>query len=289
MNNIPKQKINNMKINIEDTNTNTNNAIPNVNNTQFNYYKKINKFNKEKIERDENKIRNNNTIINNTELNHDINTTNNNREDYYNTITNSHRKFIRNINQNDSSGVSALLNNINNNNNTNRGSLYENKNKNRRDTTPILSHNNNKMSLAKNNTNNITMNEYINYKNIKTKGNLNSNKKGKISRTKSIDNKYTENSSYIKIKNKNNQISFIPSETNLKIEKQIEEIEKTLIQLQKKRSIYLNEYDKLPEHPKKQKDLVEKRETKKIIDELNIAINEYKIKERNLKKMYQPI
>ena len=278
-----------MKINIEDTNTNTNNAIPNVNNTQFNYYKKINKFNKEKIERDENKIRNNNTIINNTELNHDINTTNNNREDYYNTITNSHRKFIRNINQNDSSGVSALLNNINNNN-TNRGSLYENKNKNRRDTTPILSHNNNnKMSLAKNNTNNITMNEYINYKNIKTKGNLNSNKKGKISRTKSIDNKYTENSSYIKIKNKNNQISFIPSETNLKIEKQIEEIEKTLIQLQKKRSIYLNEYDKLPEHPKKQKDLVEKRETKKIIDELNIAINEYKIKERNLKKMYQPI
>ena len=118
---------------------------------------------------------------------------------------------------------------------------------------------------------------------------MNSNKKGKISRTKSIDNKYTENSSYIKIKNKNNQISFIPSETNLKIEKQIEEIEKTLIQLQKKRSIYLNEYDKLPEHPKKQKDLVEKRETKKIIDELNIAINEYKIKERNLKKMYQPI
>ena len=78
---------------------------------------------------------------------------------------------------------------------------------------------------------------YLNYfdKNIKTKGNLNSNKKGKISRTKSIDNKYTENSSYIKIKNKNNQISFIPSETNLKIEKQIEEIEKTLIQLQKKK------------------------------------------------------
>ena len=59
-----------------------------------------------------------------------------------------------------------------------------------------------------------------------------------------------------------------------------------MIQLQKKRDIYLAQYDKLPEHPKKQKDLVEKKETKKIIDELNTAINEYKSKERNLKKIF---
>ncbi len=84
-------------------------------------------------------------------------------------------------------------------------------------------------------------------------------------------------------------MSLFPSESNLKIERKLEEIEKILIQLQKKRDIYLDEYDKLPEHPKKQKELIEKRETKKIIDELNIAINEYKMKERNLKKLYQPV
>ena len=69
----------------------------------------------------------------------------------------------------------------------------------------------------------------------------------------------------------------------------MEDITKVLIQLQKKRDIYLDQYDKLPEHPKKQKDLFDKRETKKIIDELNTAINEYKMKERSLKKMIQPV
>ena len=56
--------------------------------------------------------------------------------------------------------------------------------------------------------------------------------------------------------------------------------------MQKQRNIYLDEYDKLPEHPKKQKDLNDKRELKKLIDDLNMNINEYKRQERNLKKNY---
>ena len=69
-------------------------------------------------------------------------------------------------------------------------------------------------------------------------------------------------------------------------EKKLEEIGKTLIKLQKQRNIYLDEYDKLPEHPKKQKDLNDKRELKKLIDDLNMDINEFKRQERNLKKNY---
>ena len=278
--------------------------IGNDNNTNQVSYKKINKINKEKIERNENKT-NNNDINDNKEIN--IGTNNNNDDEYYNTINNSHRKFIRNINQNDSSGVSALLKNNNNLDNNNNN--YENKTQ--REKTPLIS-NNNKNRLFKqrtiynNNYNNNEFNytninipsykneetlnpkEYTSYRNS-TKTNINSNKKGKIARTKSIDNKSSQNSNYIKIKNKNNQITLFPSESNLKIEKKLEEIAKILIQLQKKRDIYLDEYDKLPEHPKKQKDLIDKRETKKMIDELNTAINEYKMKERNLKKMYQPV
>ena len=283
MNNIPKHKINNMKINIEDNNNLHNINTNPINNDKYNYnyYRKINKE----------KITNNDNI----EINQD-NLNNKNNLEYYNTINNSHRKFIRNINQNDSSGVSALLNN--NNNNNKAITLYETKIKREkekeRDKTPILTHNNNKMQIGKSNINNISnisninTNELCNYQKSNIKGKLNSNKK-KITRTKSIDNKYNEESNYIKIKNKNEQISFIPTETNLKIEKQLEDIEKILIQLQKKRNIYLDQFDKLPEHPKKQKDLVEKKETKKIIDELNIAINEYKIKERNLKKLFEAI
>ena len=86
--------------------------------------------------------------------------------------------------------------------------------------------------------------------------------------------------------NKNNPIISFPSESNLKKEKKIDEIERSLIKLQKQRNIYLDEYDKLPEHPKKQKDLNDKRELKKLIDDLNMNINEYKRQERNLKKNY---
>ena len=67
-------------------------------------------------------------------------------------------------------------------------------------------------------------------------------------------------------------------------EKKIDEIEKILIKLQKQRDIYLDEYNKLPEHPKKLKDLNDKKELKTLIDDLNININEYKRQERNLKK-----
>ena len=85
---------------------------------------------------------------------------------------------------------------------------------------------------------------------------------------------------------KNNQLLSFPSESNLKKEKKIEEISKKLVVLQKQRDVYLDEYDKLPEHPKKQKDLNDKRELKKLIDDLNININEYKRQERNLRKNY---
>jgi hypothetical protein len=285
MNNIPKQKINNMKIDIDNNNKDYN---------QINCYKKVNKLNKEKIERDENKLKNN---FKNIEVDIDKNEDKNN--EYFNTINNSHRKFIRKINQNDSSGVSALLKN--------------NNNENKKEKTPIRTYKTNKLlknrdiindySFIGNNNdsnininylnmdtfkNNINQDELTNYRKS-SKTNLNSNRKGKISRAKSIDNNNNDSSTYIKIKNKNNQMSLFPSESNLKIERKLEEIEKILIQLQKKRDIYLDEYDKLPEHPKKQKELIEKRETKKIIDELNIAINEYKMKERNLKKLYQPV
>ena len=97
---------------------------------------------------------------------------------------------------------------------------------------------------------------------------------------------YGENNISNRNLKKNNQLIFIPSESNLKKEKKIEEIEKSLIKLQKQRDIYLDEFDKLPEHPKKQKDLNEKKELKKLIDELNININEFKRQERNLKKDY---
>ena len=292
MNNIPKQKINTMKIDIENNN--------NTNDTNQFGFKKINLLNKEKTERNEIKSKYNSMAINNDK-------NKNNDDEYYNTINNSHRKFIRNINQNDSSGVSALLKN------NHISNIFEKKIK--REKTPILIVDKNKLTKHKSiNTNNlndkeinlndntynninidqyknediIKTNEY-NYYRSTTKANINSNKKGKISRTKSIDNKINENNNYIKIKNKNNQMALFPSESNLKIEKKLEDITKVLIQLQKKRDIYLDQYDKLPEHPKKQKDLFDKRETKKIIDELNTAINEYKMKERSLKKMIQPV
>ena len=258
MNNIPKQKINSMKINID-----------NNNNNQINY-KKINNY---KSEKNDKKEINNKTIeINRDKENDDV---------YNNTITKSHRKFIKNINQNDSSGVSALLKNNNYENITMTKIKRKEK---ERDKTPI----NRNIKLNHHDNNNYIYNNINNdtYRNINK---INNNKKGKISRTKSIDNITNEDSNYINIKKKNNEISFYPSESNLKIEKKIEEIGKILIQLQKKRDIYLDEYDKLPENPKKQKELLEKRDIKKIIDELNSAINGYKMKERNLKKMYNPI
>ena len=85
---------------------------------------------------------------------------------------------------------------------------------------------------------------------------------------------------------KDNPIISFQSESNLQKEKKINDIQKTLINLQKQRNIYLDEFDKLPEHPKKQKDLNARRELKKLIDDLNMNINEYKKQERNLKKDY---
>ena len=162
---------------------------------------------------------------------------------------------------------------------------------------------NNERYFSKNeNDNNDYNNDLNNNNTINTNNRFNNiNKRKKISRTRSIDisNNENTNSYYIgqreinyqnninnRNMNKNNPIISFPSESNLKKEKKIDEIERSLIKLQKQRNIYLDEYDKLPEHPKKQKDLNDKRELKKLIDDLNMNINEYKRQERNLKKNY---
>ena len=51
--------------------------------------------------------------------------------------------------------------------------------------------------------------------------------------------------------------------------------------MEKQRSIYIDEYDKLPEHPKTKKDLNDKRKLKKLIDELTTNINIYTNHENN--------
>ena len=155
------------------------------------------------------------------------------------------------------------------------------------------------------NNNNFYNNKYDNSFN-------NVNKRKKITRTRSIDIPRNEENNSINLndngncnglgnyldKNNNNMPSnYIENnnkrnwknknlENDLMNEKKMEEIGKTLIKLQKQRNIYLDEYDKLPEHPKKQKDLNDKRELKKLIDDLNMDINEFKRQERNLKKNY---
>ena len=203
------------------------------------------------------------------------------------TITTSHRKFIGNINQNDSSGVSALLRN-----NINDIQTIINKKEN----TPVISltkENNNKDKYSyyfnyKDNNENIINNLNINNPNnaIYTKyNNLYGNKKERISRTKSankINNNYNDADPDNNYNNSN--IKNFPSESNFVNNKKIKEIEKNLINLEKQRNIYLEEYSKLPEHPKTKKDLNDKRKLKKIIDELNTNINIYANQENKFYK-----
>ena len=277
------------------------------NNNQYNFKK----INKDKIK--------------NSKYNDAYNNENNNEiEQTVPTITKSHRKFVGNINQNDSSGVSALLNNNNNN--------YDIIQRNRRERTPIntIKNNGDNSKYYNNYKNrdekysNVQYYEQTNYKNENFSSNFskeennivlsninynknynnnnnnnvryNNNKRRKITRTKSIDRINNENTINISNfiyndNNKNNrhyaklsQKTSFPSESMLLNEKKIDEIEKILIKLQKQRDIYLDEYNKLPEHPKKHKDLNDKKELKKLIDDLNVNINEYKRQERNLKK-----
>ena len=285
----PKYNYNNIKIDIENDNKNYN-------------YKKINK--------DKSGFNDNKDI-------------NNGSEEIIPTITNSHRKFIANINQNDSSSVSALLkNNINNvrDNEINKRDNAQIRNNNYKnfESKPGGFRNIQKLRKEQNNVYENERNERVNYFNInedhdyynetnynKNNNTINSNiqnRRRKIARTKSIDlpnngnsktninypenQNYEENYSNNKNRKKDNPIISFQSESNLQKEKQINEIQKTLAKLQKQRNIYLDEYDKLPEHPKKQKDLIDKRDLKQLIDELNMNINEYKRQERNLKKNY---
>ena len=285
----PKYNYNNIKIDIENDNKNYN-------------YKKINK--------DKSGFNDNKDI-------------NNGSEEIIPTITNSHRKFIANINQNDSSSVSALLkNNINNvrDNEINKRENAQIRNNNYKnfESKPGGFRNIQKLRKEQNNVYENERNERVNYFNInedhdyynetnynKNNNTINSNiqnRRRKIARTKSIDlpnngnsktninypenQNYEENYSNNKNRKKDNPIISFQSESNLQKEKQINEIQKTLAKLQKQRNIYLDEYDKLPEHPKKQKDLIDKRDLKQLIDELNMNINEYKRQERNLKKNY---
>ena len=197
------------------------------------------------------------------------------------TITNSHRKFIKNISQNDSSGVSTLLNiDINNQPSYNNKTKISTKNKYDLNDTynkEFIKNNHNNSYLINDNVDNVDINKtYQNQKRF--------DKRGKIMRLKSIDNS-NERMNYYEEKN------FIDKrqsklDNNFKTEKQIDNIEKELIKLQKQRNIYLNEFDKLPEHPKKQRDLNERKELKKLIEDLDNNINEYKRQERNIKKNY---
>ena len=301
-----KNSYNNIQIDIE-----------NNNNNQFNYKK----LNKDRLENNYN-----------YKLNNGIN---NQNEEIVPTITNSHRKFIGNINQNDSSGVSALLKNSTNvrenqsnkrektpiittlrNNKFQNFDNYEQKPKNLRNIQNLKRENKsiylNEESIEQQDYFNKNINENNNYfietnyniSNNSNNANLrynNINKRRKIARNKSIDypnnentnsnireNNYVSGESNVNNRNlkRNNQLICFPSESDLKKEKKINEIGTILIKLQKQRDIYLQQYDKLPEHPKKQKDLNEKRELKKLIDDLNMNINEYKKQERNIKKNY---
>ena len=233
------------------------------------------------------------------------------------TITTSHRKFIANINQNDSSGVSALLKNnisdiqINNNN-------YKNK----RLKTPIISltkENNTTDKYSQfvnykekiNNNNNIENSDISNLKNENTNNinNVNHNKsdalkfvnentnsiytkysqgrKGRITRTKSVDkinNIFYQNDELNNnFNNKDDIDDFRPQKSQMN-DKRIKEMEKTLNNLEKQRNIYLSAYNKLPENPKTQKELNEKRKLKRLIDEFNTNIYNIKSQEKNMKK-----
>ena len=180
------------------------------------------------------------------------------KPEYINTITTSHRKFIANINQNDSSGVSALLKHYINETQSNN----KRNNKNEKDNVPII-------ALSKENYNKNKYSKLLNYKESNNINNINeknnntiytkyndiyANPKGRIDRTKSAG----------KIENK-----------------KIKEIERNIINMEKERNAYIEQYEKLPEFPKTKKELNDKRKLKKLIDELATNINIYTNNENN--------
>ena len=337
-----------IEISEDQNNKNLKNNI-NKNNNQYKYnnYNNYNNNNNNNIKDNLNLNLDNN--INNTNNNMNrLNQNQSNNNKVIQTITNSHRKFISNINQNDSSGVSALLKNCddfdyskdNMAKKRDKTPTFTGRNKNSNPTLNDFANGNSLYALKKynNNQNNVTeytnydyqnkknnnnyydnnknqSNNYINNSNLEnydifnnsciaTTNNNNQNnlqlpKRGKISRTKSIDNIRKNSSSYNNItennvinnnfkKNKirqNNETNPFPSESNTtRDEARLSTIEKNLINLQKKREFYIDQYAKLPEHPKTQKDLNYRKDLKKIIDDLSANINEYKMQERNLKK-----
>ena len=230
--------------------------------------KKIKTINNELLDtpndKTNNKLNNNGVVQNNSKKDEKKN-------EIIPTITKSHRKFIANINQNDSSGVSSLLKNYVD---TNDGKEDNKNNDNENMKITSLTKENNlkdNFSNIKNNNENINMYPkeginntiYTNYKNFYN------NKKTRIEKTKSAD----------KIKYFN-----IPLESNY--DKKIKEIKNNLMNLQKQRNTYLNEYNRLPEQPKTKNDLNYKRKIKKIIDEIGTNINIYTNKENNFINNY---
>ena len=345
---------NNNKINISNKNLGqsigSNSELPNFDNN-INKKEEINR--EEKIDQSNNLIKN--KLINNNlkqsndfeirennpnkakngKLNSEIkkhdNTLNKSEEkenkEIIRTITTSHRKFIANINQNDSSGVSALLKN-----NINDIQINNNNNKNKRFKVPIVSLTKESNTTDKysqivnykentnNNNNNIENSDISNLKNGNNKKNKNINyqlnytksdtlnfvnentnsiytkyshnnlggRKGRITRTKSVDkinNIFYQNNDDLNnnIYNKDDIGDFPPQKIQMN-DKRIKEMEKTISNLEKQRNIYLNEYNKLPENPKTQKELNEKRKLKRLIDEFNTNIYNVKSQEKNMKK-----
>jgi flagellar biosynthesis chaperone FliJ len=146
---------------------------------------------------------------------------------------------------------------------------------------------NNQINYTKSDTLNF-VNENTNSIYTKYSHNNLGGRKGRIARTKSVDkinNIFYQNYDDLNnnINNKDDINDFRPQKSQIN-DKRIKEMEKTINNLEKQRNIYLNEYNKLPENPKTQKELNEKRKLKRLIDEFNTNIYNVKSQEKNMKK-----
>ena len=151
-----------------------------------------------------------------------------------------------------SSGVSALLKNYINETQSNN----KRKNENEKDNIPII-------TLTKDNYNKNNCSNLLNYKESNKINNLNEKNKNTI---------YTKyNDIYGNLKGRIDRTKSAGKIEN----KKMKEIERNIINMEKQRNAYIEQYEKLPEFPKTKKDLNDKRKLKKLIDELTTNINIY--------------
>ena len=270
INNSNNYNKNNNNSNYEQKEDSQKNINENKNDFDDDIQKKEENAEKKNCQEHQSHKKNNNLTINidnsndkEKKKNNELNKTNDN-EEINKTITKSYRKFITSSNQNDSSGVSALLNNDITDNQTN---TYI------KETLSIVSNKDNFMKKD----NNKIKNKYIN----------NENKNKGIERNKSYEEKikmiiYENNEENIIKRNKMNSINIL-TEENIIYNRKIKEIENNLINMQKQREIYIEQYNKIPEQPKTRNDLNEKRKLKKLIEELTTEINKLTNKEEKNK------